>query len=302
VEAELGRARLVFFQEAGDLMQDFNHQIFRIIHRRDSDLLDSSSLTLLLQDCLSQRFVGWVDKFSCTFTAPEDEAMFRAPSIAGLSINMHVEWPLNIILSPKNLKMYNKIYLFLVGVKHSLWCLQSVSLKQVSRMDQQLEKEDSLNQELSDSSLTAGEKRHRVQLLRSWLLYFVTLIHGYFMSRVVHSTHLQLSEGISTATDLDMLIDVHHTYLQQIHDRCFLHSGVKMLKEAISMILGICLDLHAGITANNIHTHSINEWEAKYARCHNFLATTLSSLVRKSKLPHLEGLAAALLHSCPTQQ
>ena len=52
--------------------------------------------------------------------------------------------------------------------------------------------EDSLNQELSDSSLTAGEKRHRVQLLRSWLLYFVTLIHGYFMSRVVHSTHLQL--------------------------------------------------------------------------------------------------------------
>ena len=44
------------------------------------------------------RFVGWVDKFSCTFTAPEDEAMFRAPSIAGLSINMHVEWPLNIIL------------------------------------------------------------------------------------------------------------------------------------------------------------------------------------------------------------
>ena len=36
--------------------------------------------------------------------------------------------------------MYNKIYLFLVGVKHSLWCLQSVSLKQVSRMDQQLEK------------------------------------------------------------------------------------------------------------------------------------------------------------------
>jgi len=300
IEEELSRARLVFFMEAGDIMQDFNHQIFQIIHRRDMDLLDSSSLTLLLQDCLSQRFGSWAEGFSCAYSAEEGSSV-PLPSITGLSINMHIAWPLNIILSPENLGVYNKIYLFLVGVKHSLWCLQSVSLKQICRMDQQLEKDES-SLELSDSSLTAGEKKHRVQLLRTWLLYFVTLLHGYFMSRVVHSTHLKLSEGISAATDLNMLIEVHETYLNRIHDRCFLHPGVSMLKKAISLILGICLELHAGVLENTLHTRAIDAWEQKYAKCHNFLATTLNSMVRKSKLPHLEGLAAALSHSCPQQQ
>eukprot|EP00088_Acartia_fossae_P007946 TRINITY_DN1373_c0_g1_i8.p1 TRINITY_DN1373_c0_g1~~TRINITY_DN1373_c0_g1_i8.p1 ORF type:complete len:123 (-),score=19.12 TRINITY_DN1373_c0_g1_i8:500-868(-) len=122
------------------------------------------------------------------------------------------------------------------------------------------------------------------------------------MSRVIHSTQLELRDGIARATDLDVLIEVHQLYLTKIHDTCFLHPEVRMLKEAIYMILGICIEFHTGIAERSIHSGAISNWEDKYARCHNFLSTMLNEMVRKKKLPHLEGLAAALLHSCPQQQ
>ena len=36
IEEELSRVRLVFFLEAGDIMQDFNNQIFTIMHRNST--------------------------------------------------------------------------------------------------------------------------------------------------------------------------------------------------------------------------------------------------------------------------
>ena len=78
-----------------------------------------------------------------------------------------------------------------------------------------------------DLSLPLGSKEHRLQLLRSWLLYFTTTVHGYFMSRcifpspsgktgttylpfyrVVHSTEVELRSKLSKATDLDMILEV----------------------------------------------------------------------------------------------
>ncbi len=72
---------------------------------------------------------------------------------------------------------------------------------------------------LSDSSLAAGPKLHRLQLLRSWLLYFVTVVHGYFMSRVLATTELELRDQLTRARDLDQLIEVHQNYITRIYDR-----------------------------------------------------------------------------------
>jgi len=295
IEVQLSRARTVFFMEAGDLMQDFSSQIFSMIHRKESDLLDSSSLTLLLQDCLSQRFGSWIDQFSCSYDPSAGD------SLQHISIHLQVPWPASIILSDESLRTYNKIFSFLIGVKRALWCLQSTSLKQIAEIDNQLRNQSLAEQSLG-SSLTGGEKLHRLQLLRAWLLYFVTLLHGYFMSRVVHSTHLELADGISKASDLNQLIEVHQTYLGRIHDRCFLHPGAKMLKEAISMVMGVCLEVYSSIQENHVNSALLIEWEHKYARCHNFLSDTLNTMVKRSKLPHLEGLAAALIHSRPQVQ
>ena len=45
---------------------------------------------------------------------------------------------------------------------------------------------------------------------------------------------------------------------------------------------------------------TLQKMEENYARRHQFLATTLRSMTEKRCVPHLDGLSAALLHSCPS--
>ena len=304
LESVLSRARQVFFMEAGDLLHDFCTQLFQLLEQGDSlETADSASLTLLLQDCLGARFPTWSDQFSCTYSPPDQYA--ATPSLEGLTIQMNVPWPLTILLSQSNLETYNKVFIFLAGVKRSLWSLQSVRLATLAKLEERLEGQAdlsaaSLSQSFADSSLPLGVKKHRLQLLRSWLLYFTTTMHGYFMSRVVHSTELELQDQLKTATDLDMILATHQNYLQRIYDRCFLHPSASMLREAVVMVLSIGLELQQAATSNlPIHTRTLTAWEEKYSKCHKFLATTLQAMTAKKKLPHLEGLAIALLHSCP---
>jgi len=302
LESVLSRARRVFFMEAGDLMHDFCTQLFHLLDRGSSlEIADSASLTLLLQDCLGGRYPSWCDQFSCSYSPPQEHS--ATPSLDGLNIHLSVPWPLTILLSQHNLDIYNKVFIFLAGVKRSLWALQSVRLSTLAHLEENMEglaDLSSTSQSFADNSLPLGVKQHRLQLLRSWLLYFTTTMHGYFMSRVVHSTELELKEQLQTATDLDMILATHQTYLQRIYDRCFLHPSASMLREAVVMVLGIGLELQQAASSDlPIHTRTLTAWEEKYARCHKFLATTLQAMTAKRKLPHLDGLAIALLHSCP---
>ena len=173
---------------------------FRTLESGDElEVGDSASLTLLLQDCLGARYPDWCDAFSCSWTSPDH----LVTSLSGLSVHLTISWPLTIILSQKNLETYNKIFVFLSEVKRSLWALQSVSLADLEDLEDRMEgREDlsisclSVNQSMSemsaDKSLCLGAKQHRLQLLRSWLIYFTSTIHGYFMSRVVHTTEIEL--------------------------------------------------------------------------------------------------------------
>jgi hypothetical protein len=54
----------------------------------------------------------------------------------------------------------------------------------------------------SDQSLTDDMKIHRILLLRSWLFHFVGSVHSYFMTRVVHSTEIELKSELANCTDL----------------------------------------------------------------------------------------------------
>jgi len=303
LESVLSRARQIFFMEAGDLMHDFCTELFQLLVGPDNmDITDSAALTLLLQDCLSSRFPSWCDQFTCTFSPSLND--ITLPSLDGLKIHLHITWPLNIILNQTNLEVYNKIFTFLAGVKRTLWALQSVRLSSLPAIEMRMETDDGFSNDTSksfdESSLPLHANCHRLQLLRAWLLFFTTTMHGYFMSRVVHFTEIELKESLKNANDLDMIISAHESYLNRIHDQCFLHPKVKMLREAVIMVFKIGLELHHVITNQvSINYRSLIAWEEKYRKCHNFLADTLQAMTARRKLPHLEGLTTALIHSRP---
>ena len=126
----------------------------------------------MFQDCLAQRYPSWADQFSCTYDPPENASPLAA--LDRLQIQMHVQWPLNIVLTTHHLATYNKVFVFLAQVKRSLWSLQSVRLSDLQELEEKLEVTD-LSLNMTDASISSGGKRHRLQLLRAWLLYFVTV-------------------------------------------------------------------------------------------------------------------------------
>ena len=93
-----------------------------------------------------------------------------------------------------------------------------------------------------------------------------------------------------------------------------------MLREAVNLVLLLGVELRdATLSDLPIHTHTLLAWEEKYTRCHTFLASTLQvckdifflllltyeltpdqAMTSRRKIPHLEGLTVALLHSCPS--
>jgi gamma-tubulin complex component 5 len=293
LEAVLSRARSVFFLEAGDLMHQFCSELFQLTEP-GAGAAGAPSLSLLLQDALGPRYPAWADTFTVE-RRPEEHGL------GGIRIHMAAPWPLALVFTRVNIDTYNKVFLFLAGVKRSLWALESIRVHRLRELEEQQALDvSSLSLPSQDVSLPLPCKQHRLQLLRSWLLYFTTTVHGYFMSRVVHTTEVELRGRLATATDLDMILAVHQEYLDRIHDRCFLHPSAAMLREAVTMVLGLGVELQQAVLSElPIHTQSLLAWEERYMHCHKFLASTLQAMTGRRRLPHLEGLTVALLHSCP---
>ena len=300
----------------------------------------------------------------------------------------HVDWPVNIVLNSTNLAMYSKVFQFLLKVKHSLWALQEINAKdlavalakaqalrktaitQHAYLDHS-DKDDSFDarvlvnspkvniSSMEETMINIGEeasrekrKIHRILVLRSWLLHFVGNVHSYLMTRVLHTTQLELqeilhNEGEHKINDLDDIIVAHNLYIEKIHDRCFLHQSANVLRGAVIKVLNTCLELHRhcrqfvndyleqpfGLSEEEcdpldldkqgkslnakqyqllesyknmgsyllISEKLLNNFEENYLRSHQFLAKTLRSLSQKRNVPHLDGLAAALIYTTPNR-
>lgn len=59
--------------------------------------------------------------------------------------------------------------------------------------------------------------RHRLQLLRAWLLHFVGNLDHYVMECVLERAHLALDKRLDEASDLGGMIDAHSDYMAAVH-------------------------------------------------------------------------------------
>ena len=270
----LNIARKVFLLEAGDLMHEFYLNLF---DKFDTGDCSGMSATLLLLDCLGKRFPDECESFLITFA---DES---APDLESMTLSYRVDWPLYFIFNRNTMKMYNEIFKFLLRVKRSLWTLQQIQAKDL------IGKGD-----FDDNRL------HRVLLLRAWMLHFLGSVHSYFMSRILHSTEIELQSSLSACEDFDQIIETHSEFISGVYDRCFLHQSAKVLRDAVVKVLNIGLEL--GTFCRDLSQYDegrMERMEVNYARTHTFLASTLRSMTQKRNVPHLDGLAAALIYSCP---
>ena len=133
-------------------------------------------------------------------------------------------------------------------VKRSVWTLHQIEAKDLAQRlregealrrrmaEEEGEELEAEFQDNEDEGLSPDGLIHRVLLLRSWLFHFVGNVHSYFMTRVLHSTEIELTSELKSACDLDEIIHAHAGYISRIHDRCFLHPSVRVLREAVAKV------------------------------------------------------------------
>ena len=177
-----------------------------------------------------------------------------AVNLTDLQINYKVPWPINLVITQKSLIFYNSVLCFLMKIKQAMFSLQRLSFKgkfnlkyfvscffftslrslysELSKME--IETNDLLRQK---EILSSTARRHRLQLLRAWLLYFVSSVDNYIMECVLESSHIRMDKQLEDAVHLGQIIDIHHDYVCSIHKQCLQEPSGAFLRDAIDEVL-----------------------------------------------------------------
>lgn len=84
--------------------------------------------------------------------------------------------------------------------------------------------------------LSTVARRHRLQLLRAWLLHFVSSVDNYIMECVLESSHNKLDFQIEKAVHLGEIIDSHKEYVCSVHKQCLQQPSGAFLRDAINEV------------------------------------------------------------------
>jgi gamma-tubulin complex component 5 len=204
----------------------------------------------------------------------------------GLHMEYRTKWPVNMLLSKAVLAEYNKVFGFLLHIKHAKWAVDSILLRVAS---------------ISDSKINV----HRLQLLRSRIMHAVHAIHDYFFTCIIHSLGREFTRDVYQAGDFEQMLQVQRAYLTQLKDRCLLQDKTGMARAAILKLLGFALTFRRGwfklmrVGTGYLPGHTMIEEDFAeiyrgFTKCHTFLLNILVTLSSRGSHPELETLVSSL--------
>ncbi|KAI9552524.1 hypothetical protein GHT06_022890 [Daphnia sinensis] len=281
--------RRIHLMQAGDLMGRFCLQLFQKLETGEK-WDNESSLTLSLLNCISSR-MGQCGSY-LSVTIKRGNVQQTPANLVDVQINYKVPWPVNLVITNDSIFLYNSVLRFLMQIKQGMFSLQHLSFKDLNCMDVA-----NVNYPRQQELLSAT-CRHRLQLLRAWLLYFISSVDNYIMECVLESSHIRLDMQLENAVHLGQVIDSHQEYVTSIHKQCLQQPSGAFLRDAINEVLSISREVVIA-WKNGLELEKLNKLEENYLRHHQFVAAVLGTDSAHSMLPHVETLAAALIHSCP---
>ncbi|KAH9322978.1 hypothetical protein KI387_017617, partial [Taxus chinensis] len=157
-----------------------------------------------------------------------------------IGLGYRVDWPLNIILTPEALNMYNSIFSFLIQIKLTMFSLCDIwnCLREFTHCVNRSYKLTQDNEEM---------ERFRVLMqLRQQVNHFIAALQQYVQSQLLHVVwhkflHLLQYQG----GDMLDLESVHTAYLSDSLHTCFLDLDMSSVKEIICNIMQCVLDFRS---------------------------------------------------------
>ena len=148
-------------------------------------------------------------------------------------LEYNVQLPLNVIFNNKLLKDYQKIFLFFWKIKRIKYGQINYMWKKIKNLisDSTKAKNNSFLKKLIQTSIIFNQE----------IVHFITNLHNYFALEVLETQYKKLKSDLSKIKNLDELINIHKTFVENIKKQCLLDNDNKNIIIKISELFDIIL-------------------------------------------------------------
>ena len=141
-------------------------------------------------------------------------------TLEDLQITYSLPWPIANIIPAKSLKIYARIFVFLLQIHRAKHLLQ---MRRLPR----------------SASPTVDRDILQLYSLHHRLLWFTDVILSYITDMVLSASTNDMRMDIGRAEDVDAMITVHEAYLSLLQDRCFLTEQNGPIHQVIISLLDL---------------------------------------------------------------
>ncbi|XP_043083695.1 gamma-tubulin complex component 6 [Puntigrus tetrazona] len=290
VEKHFETLRHFLLMEDGEFALSLSDQLFEKLGsgQTPGELLTPLVLNSILNKALQYSIHG-DSELAAHFTfalryLPEIFHPHAPDSLNCLELRYKVDWPVNIVITDSCLNKYNRLFSFLLQLKHMVWSLRDVWFH------------------LKRTALVKGAGRsaqfHQLQLYRHEMQHFVKVIQGYIANQILQVSWSEFTHKLSSANDLDAIHRTHAEYLNRAIFRGLLTEKaapvMNIIHSIFSLILKFCGQLIAQPwelqQGEPVHPSFIAMQQSynTFKYYSRFLFKVVTKLVDKGYQPHLE--------------
>lgn len=290
VERHFKALRHFLLMEDGEFAQSLSDLIFEKMAtgQTPGELLTPLVLNSILSKALQYSLHGDTPLASnFTFALrflPETFHPHAPDSLNCLELRYKVDWPLNIIITDSCMNKYNRLFSFLLQLKHMVWSLRDVWFH------------------LKRTALVKGAGRsvqfHQLQLYRHEMQHFVKVIQGYIANQILQVSWTEFTAKLDSASDLDGIHRTHADYLNRAIFRGLLTEKAAPVMNIIHSIFSLILKFRAQLIAQPwdsqqgeaVHPSFVAMQQSynTFKYYSHFLFKVVTKLVNRGYQPHLE--------------
>ncbi|XP_054845343.1 gamma-tubulin complex component 6 [Eublepharis macularius] len=292
VEKHFEALRHFLLMEDGEFAQSLSDLLFEKLGsgQTPGELLNPLVLNSILNKALQYSLHGDTRLASnLSFALKYLPEMFKpnAPDALNcLELRYKVDWPLNIVITENCMNKYNKIFSFLLQLKHMVWTLKDVWFHL---------KRTALVKHASNSV-----QFRQLQLYKHEMQHFVKVIQGYIANQILHVTWCEFGSKLSSVGNLEEIHRTHAEYLNKAIFRGLLTEKAAPVMNIIHSIFSLILKFRSQLISQSwsfdagkqmaVHPNFglMQQSYNTFKYYSHFLFNVVTKLVNRGYQPHLE--------------
>ncbi|CAG8978903.1 hypothetical protein HYALB_00005240 [Hymenoscyphus albidus] len=238
----------IYFMADGACSSAFTYPLFDKLDTLDTSWSDRFTLTELCSSAFGHLPSVNIDRLR-TKVLPlsqknQDISKCRktVKVLAIIELQYRLPWPIQIIVTPAAIAMYQRIFTFLFQLRRSSHILTRQRL-------------------VTDllTTTSSSDERALYYSLRNGLQWFVQALYYYITCLVLEPASLKIQNALKEAVDIDTMIEVHSTYIKSTVGQALLGAKLGLIHKTILKTLDLAIKLEDAQAANASASKEANE-------------------------------------------